>query len=75
MMGIPLKGNIKDLSLPKILAYLNRNRKTGTLKAIKFNPYNSGHYINLGMIYIKKQVRKKGIQPVQEDPEIRFREY
>jgi curved DNA-binding protein CbpA len=31
MMEIPNKGKIKDYSLPKILAYLNRNRKTGTL--------------------------------------------
>ena len=31
-MEISLKGNIKDFSIPKILVYLNRNRKTGTLK-------------------------------------------
>jgi curved DNA-binding protein CbpA len=31
MTEISLKGNIKDISLAKILAYLNRNRKTGTL--------------------------------------------
>ena len=31
MTEIPLKGNVKAVSLPKILAYLNRNRKTGTL--------------------------------------------
>ncbi|MEW6586484.1 MAG: DUF4388 domain-containing protein, partial [Nitrospirota bacterium] len=31
MMEIPLKGNIKETGLPQILAYLNRNRKTGTL--------------------------------------------
>lgn len=31
MMDIPLTGNIKDLSLTKILVSLNRNRKTGTL--------------------------------------------
>jgi curved DNA-binding protein CbpA len=30
-MEIPLKGNIKDVSLVKILVHLNRNRKTGTL--------------------------------------------
>ncbi|MEW6066752.1 MAG: DUF4388 domain-containing protein [Nitrospirota bacterium] len=30
-MEIPLKGNIKDISLSKVLAYLNRLRKTGTL--------------------------------------------
>jgi len=32
IMEISLKGNIKDFSIPKILVYLNRNRKTGTLK-------------------------------------------
>lgn len=31
-MEIPLKGNIKDISIPKILVNLNRNRKTGILK-------------------------------------------
>ncbi len=31
-MEIPLKGNIKEFSIPKILVYLNRNRKTGILK-------------------------------------------
>jgi hypothetical protein len=31
MIEIPLKGNIKKISLPKILTYLHRNRKTGTL--------------------------------------------
>lgn len=31
-MEISLKGSIKDFSIPKILVYLNRNRKTGTLK-------------------------------------------
>ncbi len=31
-MEISLKGNIKDFSIPKVLVYLNRNRKTGTLK-------------------------------------------
>jgi curved DNA-binding protein CbpA len=30
-MDIPLKGNIREISLPGILTYLNRNRKTGTL--------------------------------------------
>lgn len=32
IMEISLNGNIKDFSIPKILVYLNRNRKTGTLK-------------------------------------------
>jgi tetratricopeptide (TPR) repeat protein len=31
MTEIPLKGNIREFSLPKVLIYLNRNRKTGTL--------------------------------------------
>jgi curved DNA-binding protein CbpA len=31
MMEIPLTGNIRDFSLSKILVYLSRNRKTGTL--------------------------------------------
>jgi tetratricopeptide (TPR) repeat protein len=31
MMDIPFKGNIKEFSIPRILLYLNRNRKTGTL--------------------------------------------
>ncbi|MBE0425585.1 MAG: DUF4388 domain-containing protein [Nitrospirae bacterium] len=31
MMEIPLTDNVKDISLPKLLANLNRNRKTGTL--------------------------------------------
>jgi len=30
-MEIPLTGNVKDISLTKILVFLNRNRKTGTL--------------------------------------------
>ena len=31
MIEIPIKGNIKKISLPKIFTYLHRNRKTGTL--------------------------------------------
>jgi tetratricopeptide (TPR) repeat protein len=31
MMDIPFKDNIKEFSIPRILIYLNRNRKTGTL--------------------------------------------
>lgn len=31
MTEIPFKGNVKAVSLPKILTYLNRKRKTGTL--------------------------------------------
>ena len=30
-MDIPLKGNIRDYSLPKVLVQLNRKRATGTL--------------------------------------------
>src|SRR5512140_1980631 len=30
-MEIPLTGNVKDMSLVKLLVYYNRNRKTGTL--------------------------------------------
>ena len=30
-MKLPLSGNVKEFSLAKILVYLNRNRKTGTL--------------------------------------------
>lgn len=32
MTEIPLKGNLKNISLPKLLAHLNHMRKTGTLK-------------------------------------------
>ncbi len=31
MMEIQLKGNVKDISLAKLLVYLNRHRQTGTL--------------------------------------------
>ncbi|MGB9714931.1 MAG: DUF4388 domain-containing protein [Thermodesulfovibrionales bacterium] len=31
MIEIPLKGNIREFSIPKVLLYLNRNRKTGIL--------------------------------------------
>lgn len=31
MIVIPQKGNLKEFSIPKILLYLNRNRKTGIL--------------------------------------------
>ena len=31
MTEIPFKGTVRAISLPKILTYLNRNRKTGTL--------------------------------------------
>ena len=31
MMKFPLKGNMKEVSFPRLLAHLNRNRETGTL--------------------------------------------
>jgi curved DNA-binding protein CbpA len=31
VIEIPLKGNIREFPLPRVLIYLNRNRKTGTL--------------------------------------------
>jgi tetratricopeptide (TPR) repeat protein len=31
MTEIPFKGNVKSTSLPRVLTYLNRNRKSGTL--------------------------------------------
>lgn len=46
-MEIPLKGNIKDVSLVKILAYLNRTRKTGTL-SIRTPAFTKKTYINQG---------------------------
>ncbi len=46
-MEIPLKGNIKDISLVKILVPLNRNRKTGIL-SIKTPAFTKKAYINLG---------------------------
>jgi curved DNA-binding protein CbpA len=33
-MELPLKGNIKKISLVKLLVYLNRSRKTGTLSLV-----------------------------------------
>lgn len=46
-MEIPLKGNIKDISLVKILVLLNRNRKTGTL-AVSTTSYTKNIYFNAG---------------------------
>lgn len=46
-MAIPLKGNIRDFSIPKILVYLNRNRKTGILK-VKTPSFIKKVYIHKG---------------------------
>ena len=46
-MQIPLKGNIKDISLTKILVYLNRKRKTGTF-SISNPVFTKKAYIKLG---------------------------
>ncbi len=47
IMEIPLAGNIKDVSLVKILVYLNRNRKTGTL-SLNTPVFVKKIYINMG---------------------------
>ena len=47
MIEPPLTGNLKDFSLPKVLAYLNRNRKTGTL-IIKTPVFTKKAYIVKG---------------------------
>jgi curved DNA-binding protein CbpA len=46
-MEIPLKGNIKDVSLVRILVYLNRHRKTGTL-TLSTPVFTKNIYINSG---------------------------
>jgi hypothetical protein len=46
-MEIQLKGNTKDISLIKILVYLNRKRETGTL-SLKTPAFTKKIYINLG---------------------------
>jgi tetratricopeptide (TPR) repeat protein len=46
-MEIPLKGKIKDFSIPRILLYLNRNRKTGTL-IIKTQAFTKKVYLDKG---------------------------
>jgi len=46
-MEIPPTGNIRDASLVKILVYLNRNRKTGTLSLIT-PAFTKKIYINMG---------------------------
>lgn len=47
MMDIPLKGNIREFSIPRILLYLNRNRKTGTL-IITTSTYTKKVYMDTG---------------------------
>lgn len=46
-MEIPLRGNVKDVNLIKILVYLNRNRKTGTL-SITTPAFKKNIYIRAG---------------------------
>ncbi len=46
-MELPLKGSIKDISLVKLLVYLNRNRKTGTL-ALVTPAFTKKLFINMG---------------------------
>lgn len=47
MMEIPLRGNFRDFSLPKILVFLNRNRKTGTL-IVKTPTFTKKVYLDRG---------------------------
>ena len=46
-MEIPPKGNIKDISLVKILVQLNRNRKTGTL-TVSTSSASKNIYLKMG---------------------------
>jgi curved DNA-binding protein CbpA len=46
-MEIPLTGNIKDVSLVKLLVHLNRNRKTGTL-SLRTPVFTKEIYLNAG---------------------------
>ena len=46
-MEIPLKGNIKDISLVRILVSLNRNRKTGIL-TVSPSSVTKNIYLNMG---------------------------
>src|SRR5512135_974116 len=46
-MEIPLTGRIKDVSLVKLLVFLNRNRKTGTL-SLKTPVFTKKIYIHAG---------------------------
>lgn len=47
MIEIPLKGSIKEVPLSKILVYLNRNRKTGTLN-IRTSAFVKKIYLDRG---------------------------
>ena len=47
MTEIPLKGNIREVSLPRVLMYLNRNRKTGTL-IVSTHVFTKKVYIDKG---------------------------
>jgi tetratricopeptide (TPR) repeat protein len=44
MNEMPMKGNLRDVRLPRLLAYLNRNRETGTL-VIKTPAFTKSVYI------------------------------
>lgn len=46
-MEIPLNGNIKDVGFPRILVYLNRNRKTGIL-TVKTPSFTKKIYLHKG---------------------------
>lgn len=46
-MEIPLIGNIKDIGFPKILVYLNRNRKTGIL-TLRSSSFTKKIYLHKG---------------------------
>jgi hypothetical protein len=46
-MEIPLNGNMKDVGFPKLLVYLNRNRKTGIL-TVKTPSFTKKIYIHKG---------------------------
>jgi hypothetical protein len=46
-MKVPLKGNIRDVSLVRILVHLNRNRKTGTL-AVSLPSAVKNIYLKMG---------------------------
>ena len=46
-MEIPLSGNLRDTSLARILVYLNRNRKTGTL-SVNTPVFTKKMFLNTG---------------------------
>ncbi|MBM4129017.1 MAG: DUF4388 domain-containing protein, partial [Nitrospira sp.] len=47
MMEIPLKGNLRDFSLPRMLIFLNGNKKTGTV-IVKTADFIKKMYLNQG---------------------------